>query len=140
MSVSRPSPTEDAPFDLSKTPIHFDGQNAWPVGDFTFDGASFQAYIEAFCAEGAPGRIIMVELTPTDWPAWECHTQGDEIVIVLEGRGEFIHEISGEERRMPFGPGCTFINPGGVWHTADVTEPMRAIYITPAPGTEHRPR
>jgi hypothetical protein len=32
------------------------------------------------------------------------------------------------------------INPAGVWHTADVEEPMKAIYITPCPGTQHRPR
>jgi hypothetical protein len=32
------------------------------------------------------------------------------------------------------------INPAGVWHTADVEEPVKAIYITPCPGTQHRAR
>ena len=53
---------------------------------------------------------------------------------------EFIQQIDGEERRMPVGPGSTVLNPRGVWHTADVTEPLKAIYITPCPGTEHRAR
>jgi quercetin dioxygenase-like cupin family protein len=113
---------------------------AVPLPGFGFDGPAFEAYIAAHCAPGAPGRLIMVESTPSHWPAWECHTEGDEIVIVLEGKAEFIQEIDGAEQRTPVGPGSTIINPVGVWHTADVEEPMLAIYITPCPGTKHRKR
>lgn len=133
------------PFDLSKTPIHLGTQEgaetpAVPLPGFGFDPPSFHAYVAAHCRDGEPGRLIMVETTPTDWQFWECHTQGDEIVIVLEGRAEFIQEIDGAERRMPIGPGSTLINPRGVWHTADVQESVKAIYVTPCPGTEHRER
>jgi mannose-6-phosphate isomerase-like protein (cupin superfamily) len=133
------------PFDLSKTPIHLGsvvapGNPALPLAGFGFDGPSFERYIAEHCAPGAPGRLIMVETSPTNWPSWECHTEGDEIVIVLEGEGVFIQEIDGQTRRTPFAPGCTLINPAGVWHTADVTQPLKAIYITPCPGTEHRAR
>lgn len=133
------------PYDLSRSPIHLGSEvgaanPAVPLPDFGFDGPSFERYIAEHCAPGAPGRLVMVETTPTNWPAWECHTQGDEIVIVLEGKGELIQEIDGEERRTPVGPGSTMINPIGVWHTADVSEPMKAIYITPCPGTQHRER
>jgi hypothetical protein len=38
------------------------------------------------------------------------------------------------------GPGSTLTNPAGVWHTADVEQPLKAIYITPCPGTRHRAR
>ena len=41
---------------------------------------------------------------------------------------------------MPFKAGDAFVNPRGVWHTADVTDPMHAIYITPCPGTENQER
>ena len=82
----------------------------------------------------------MIETTPGDWPTWERHTDGDELVIILEGAGTFIQDIDGEERRMTIAPGATVVNPKGVWHTADVTEPMRAIYLTPCPGTEHKAR
>jgi hypothetical protein len=61
-------------------------------------------------------------------------------VIVLEGKAEFIQQIEGKEHRTAVGPGSTMINPAGVWHTADVDKPLRAIYITPCPGTQHRPR
>lgn len=130
------------PFDLGVTPIHLgDGATgAVPIEGFGFDGPSFGAYAEAHCKPGAPGRLAMIESSPTNWGAWECHTEGDEVVIVLEGRGTFIQQIDGSERRTPFEPGTTLINPKGVWHTADVEVPMKAIYLTPIPGTEHRPR
>jgi mannose-6-phosphate isomerase-like protein (cupin superfamily) len=141
--VTDPRPT--GPFDLSTTPIHLASEvgpdtPAVPLPGFGFDPRAFEAYIAAHCTPGAPGRLIMVETTPTSWGAWECHSEGDEIVIVLEGRAQFIQEIGGGERRTAVGPGSTMINPAGVWHTADVEEPMKAIYITPCPGTEHRPR
>ena len=115
--MTKPFPVAErssGPFDLSKTPIHLES--------------------------GAPGRLIMVESTPTSWGAWERHTEGDEIVIILEGKGEFIQEFGGEARRTAVGPGSAIINPAGVWHTADVEEPLKAIYITPCPGTQHRAR
>lgn len=135
----------NGPFDLSKTPIHLgsavDAENpAVPLEDFGFDEPSFVNYVETHCMPGAPGRLVMIESTPADWPAWECHTDGDEIVIVLEGKADFIQEIAGQEQRIAVGPGSTIINPIGVWHTADVKEPLKAIYITPCPGTEHRER
>ena len=42
----------------------------------------------------------MVESTPVDWGTWERHTEGTEIVIILEGSGTFIQEIDGAELRI----------------------------------------
>jgi len=133
------------PFDLSETPIHLAAlaggeHGALPLPDFGFDGPSFGAYVEEHTTDASPGRLIMIEVTPSDWPVWECHTLGDEIVIVLEGKGVFLQEIACETLRMPVEAGSALINPAGVWHTADVEEPLRAIYMTPCRGTEHRTR
>lgn len=135
----------NGPIDLSKTPIHLAsapgaGTPSVVLEDFTFDGPSFEAYIDQHCADDAPGRLIMVETTPVDWTTWECHAQGDEIVIVLEGEGDFIQQIDGAEERIPVSAGTALVNPKGVWHTADVRASIRAIYITPCPGTDHKPR
>ncbi len=132
------------PFDLSVTPIHLDTTKlvdspAVPLMGFGFDGPSFEAYISNYCASG-PGRLIMVETTTSDWQHWECHTLGDEIVIVLEGRADFIQQVSGEKVILPVQAGSAIINPKGVWHTADVSESLKAIYMTPCKGTEHRER
>ena len=127
--------------DISSTPIHLgDADTAIVLRDFTFDGESFMSYVDEHTSDNAPGRLMMIETSPADWSTWECHPQGAEIVHVLEGSGTFYQQVQEEEVAIPFQPGATLINPPGVWHTADVTEPMRAIYITPCPDTDHKPR
>ncbi len=126
--------------DLGHSPVHL-GSNgtARKINDFHFDPASFENYIDAHCPN-EPGHLAMIEETPTDWPAWECHPDGDELVIVLTGRATFLQEMDGDTVSTDVGPGDAIVNPRGVWHTANVTEPLRAIYVTPCPGTTHRPR
>ena len=135
----------NGPLDLSRTPIHIQDAHAQQAGaivltDFTFDGPGFQGYIEQHCNDDHPGRLMMVESTPVDWATWEMHPHGEEIVFVLSGKGEFIQQIDGEEQRIPVSAGVCLVNPAGVWHSADVEEPITAIYVTPCPGTNHKPR
>lgn len=133
------------PIDLSKTPVHIpsttaDAKSYTALNNFHFDGPSFGKYIEEHCSDDNPGRLVMVETSPTDWPSWERHTEGDELVIVTAGKGTFYQQQDDEVISTPFSAGDALLNPQGVWHTADVTEPMTAVYITPCPGTEHKPR
>lgn len=125
---------------LDRTPIHLGVKaKASVVEGFTFDGAGFEAYMKRYCGDD-PGRIVMIERSPESWKSWECHPAGEEIVIAISGRATLVQEIDGAERRIELGPGDAALNPAGVWHTADVHEPLTAIYITPCPGTDHRPR
>ena len=127
-------------FDISKTPIHIgDSQTVFALSNFTFDGQSFEQYIGEHCLDG-PGWLMMIEESPANWGSWERHPAGVEIVHVLRGSGTFFQDLPEGVSALPFGPGITLINPPGVWHTADVSEPMQAIYITPCPDTEHKPR
>lgn len=133
------------PIDLSKTPIHMGSiaaaaRSFQPLADFLFDGPSFGNYVAQQCSADEPGRLVMIETTPTDWATWERHTEGDEIVIVLEGTGTFHQELASGVVSVTVKPSDTIINPKGVWHTADIVSPLRAVYVTPCPGTEHRPR
>jgi len=133
------------PVDLSRTPIHLASESGRPplaviLENFTFDRTGFEAYIAAHCSAAAPGRLVMIETTAADWSTWECHPLGDEIVIVLEGDGTFIQQVDGGEQHIDVSPGDTIINPKGVWHTADVVSPIKAVYITPCPETDHKPR
>jgi uncharacterized cupin superfamily protein len=130
------------PLDLAKSPIHLPDDGTEPavvLEGFGFDGPSFEAYIDTHCASGV-GHLMMIETSPTSWTTWERHPEGDEIVHILEGAGEFIQDVDGQERRGRIEPGATFVNPKGAWHTADITSPVRAVYLTPCPGTEHKPR
>ena len=135
-----PAPASAGPYLLRETPIHLGTRSALPVKGFGYDAPSFERYADAHTTEDEPGRLMMVESSPTDWGMWECHTLGDEVVHIVEGRAEFIHEVDGAQQRTAVQAGDTVINPRGVWHTADVQEPMTAIYLTPIRGTEHRPR
>jgi mannose-6-phosphate isomerase-like protein (cupin superfamily) len=128
------------PIRLDRTPVHLgEDTRAHRVEDFTFAPAGFEQYMKRYCSSG-PGRLVMIEHSKANWPAWERHPSGDEIVIAISGRATLIQEIDGTERRVPLGPGDAVVNPAGVWHTADVIEPLTAVYITPCPGTEHRER
>ena len=49
-------------------------------------------------------------------------------------------EIGGTTRSVTLQRGEAVVNPPGVWHTADVSEPATALFITAGLGTEIRPR
>lgn len=133
--------TNLGPIALDVDPIHLagDGTSARIEG-FGFDPPSFEAYMRDHCNPADPGRLAMIEHSETEWGMWECHTGGDELVVVLSGIARFIQQVDGEERPTVVPAGKAIVNPAGVWHTADVIEPFSALYLTPCPGTEHRPR
>jgi mannose-6-phosphate isomerase-like protein (cupin superfamily) len=75
----------------------------------------------------------------TDWPMWEMHPNGDEIVLLLSGSATFIlqdaHSIAPIELTKS---GEYVVVPKGTWHTAKVTGPCRMLFVTPGEGTQHR--
>ena len=87
-----------------------------------------------------PHLVVMVFEGSRSWDTWERHPTGDEVVICLSGTLTVIQEVDGEHEPIGLGPCEAMIDPSGVWHTADVPEPVRFLTITPGQGTEHRPR
>lgn len=73
-----------------------------------------------------------------DWESWEMHPQGEEVLILLEGRLTLILERDGVETRHDLAPGSTFIVPRGAWHRAVDQRDVRMLFITYGPGTTHR--
>jgi len=73
-----------------------------------------------------------------DWPTWERHPAGDEIVCLLSGRATFLFEGSREQMELSE-PGSFVIVPKGTWHTAKTTVPTRMLFVTPGEGTENKP-
>ena len=66
---------------------------------------------------------------------------GDEVVLLVEGSMSLLQEMpDGSVVTTILGPGDYAINSPGVWHTADVTGPATALFITAGLGTDHRPR
>ncbi len=75
-----------------------------------------------------------------DWPNWEMHPNGDEIVLLLEGRVTFVLEREGREQRLDLNEaGAYVLVPRGTWHTAKTSTHSRMLFITAGEGTQHRP-
>ena len=85
------------------------------------------------------GRLVTASDYTADWPQWERHPAGDELLVVLAGAGVFVLELEDGERSVALRAGQVFVVPRGIWHTARFTEPRRILFATAGAGTEHRP-
>lgn len=133
--------TTSAPRRLADTPVHLGlGPTVLPVEGFAWTPEALAAYEELAAPDGDDGRLVTWGEMAEDWTTWEAHPAGPELVLVIEGRFRLVQEVDGAERSVEVGPGEYVVNPPGVWHTADVREPGRALFITPGRGTTHRPR
>ena len=90
---------------------------------------------------GFAGCLLVSEYTFTeDWPTWERHPAGDEILVLLAGAAELRLWRAGREEAVLFAtPGTAFVVPRDTWHTAKVAGPCRILFLTPGEGTENRP-
>jgi quercetin dioxygenase-like cupin family protein len=131
----------DSAFDLSSTHVHLGlGSRAIPVPDFEWSPEFLARYTADHAADGVEGRLVMMGSGDTSWTTWERHPSGEELVVVVSGRLTLIQEIDGAERRIEMREGEAIVNPQNVWHTADIDEPCRTLFVTPGLGTEHRQR
>jgi quercetin dioxygenase-like cupin family protein len=129
----------DATFDLSKTFVQLGlGSRAVPVFDFGWSTERLERYEQETADDGDEGRLVAITPQASTWTAWERHPAGDELVLLLSGRGDVVQEIEGQEQALQLAPGWAAINPAGVWHRSVVHEPGRALFITPGRDTEHR--
>lgn len=119
--------------------IHL-GLGATAVPQPPFTGMDWYAdYTDRVASDGDEGRLVaMFEFDAGAWDHWEMHPGGSEVVLCITGQLTLIQEIGGEEVRTVLAAGDYAINDPGVWHTAEVAESARGIFITSGRGTEHR--
>lgn len=87
-----------------------------------------------------PGRLVSLYEFDSDWDSWEAHPNGDEIVCLIAGAMTMQLEGEGGVETVSLSePGEFLIVPRGVWHTAQVPDSCRALFITAGDGTQHRP-
>lgn len=121
-------------FDLETTYLSLDGSGgvtALPVGP------DFWETIDQ--TDAATGTLVGVYAMRADWPHWEMHPAGDEVLVLLEGALTMILDGGDGERRLAMTPGTTVVVPAGTWHRALVAEPGRLLALTFGEGTRHRP-
>lgn len=126
---------------LEEAFIHL-GLGATAVPQPPFSGMEwYEQYGERHGADGAEGRLVSQHTFTEDWPGWEVHPNGSEVVICTHGSMVLTQEFpDGSRKKIALGPGEYAINPPGVWHIADIEESATAVFITSGEGTEHRPR
>jgi mannose-6-phosphate isomerase-like protein (cupin superfamily) len=90
---------------------------------------------------GFAGRVLVSTFAfETDWPSWERHPAGDEIVCLLSGDVRMVLDRGGKEAVVRLTrPGTCVVVPKGTWHTARTSVPTRMLFITPGEGTGNRP-
>lgn len=124
------------PFDLETTYLALDRQGgvaALPVGPEFWDTIDRNPALTA-------GTLVGVYPLTGDWPHWEMHPAGDEVLVLLEGAATMIvRHRDGQEARHALQAGSTLVVPAGAWHRALVTAPGRLLALTYGAGTEHRP-
>jgi len=88
-----------------------------------------------------PGRLVSTYDFAEDWASWERHPAGEEVVVLISGAMEFVLETDEGQRKIALNQvGQFLLVPRGVWHTANVAQSAKALFITPGEGTGHRPR
>lgn len=128
--------------DLGSFPIHLGlGATAGSEPRFTGDSDWYGAYVERHEPDGAEGRLVSLHAFTEPWAIWELHPLGSEVVLCIAGTMTLHQEFTdGARLSLTLGAGQYAINPPGVWHTADVSAPATALFITAGKGTQHRPR
>lgn len=85
-------------------------------------------------------ELIACHEFESDWPSWEIHPHGDEIVVLMEGNATFILDINGQHQAIHLSlAGEYVVVPKGVWHTAHIAEHARLLFITPGQDTLNKP-
>ncbi len=77
----------------------------------------------------------------SNWPSWEIHPNGDEIVCLLSGRATMVLEApDGQHTSVELEtPGSFAFVPRGTWHTARIHGESAMLFITAGEGTRNRP-
>ena len=81
-------------------------------------------------------ELIALHTFEEDWPSWEVHPNGDEIVVLLSGAATFVVKHGDVSREVHMSnPGDAVIVPQGAWHTAKIVGKTSMLFITPGEGT-----
>jgi quercetin dioxygenase-like cupin family protein len=91
--------------------------------------------------EGFKGRVLVSTFSfDADWPTWERHPAGDEVVCLLSGDVKVVLDRGGAEEVMHLQkPGEYVLVPKGTWHTARTAVATKMLFVTPGEGTENKP-
>ncbi|KAB2309099.1 cupin domain-containing protein [Betaproteobacteria bacterium SCN2] len=85
--------------------------------------------------------LVTEHLFTASWDYEEIHPEADEFCYVMEGSVVLRLEArdGSDQQSVTLVAGSAFLIPRNMWHTAEVPEPVRMIFITMGAGTDVRP-
>jgi mannose-6-phosphate isomerase-like protein (cupin superfamily) len=121
-------------FDLESTYLVLDGQGrVTPCPG----GPAFWANVDERPDRG--GALVTVLTGEGDWPHWEMHPGGAEVLVLLEGGLRMLFDGADGKSAHDMAPGATLVVPAGTWHRAVEQRDVRMLFITYGEGSQHRP-
>jgi mannose-6-phosphate isomerase-like protein (cupin superfamily) len=125
------------PFDLTSTYLRLRSDAS--IEPLAVDDTFWQRIAAGQLGSFHNEYLVTVHAFETDWPIWEMHPKGDEIVCLLSGSVTFILERERGNLAIDLEQSGTYvIVPRGTWHTAKARGPSRMLFITAGEGTQHR--
>jgi len=90
---------------------------------------------------GFKGHVLISNFAfDSDWPSWERHPAGDELVCLLSGEVTLVLDREGKEETAELRkPGEFVLVPKGTWHTARTRVATTVLFVTPGEGTQNKP-
>ncbi|MES1196582.1 MAG: cupin domain-containing protein [Steroidobacter sp.] len=83
--------------------------------------------------------LVTLHSFKADWPMWEMHPNGDEVVCLMSGSVTFVLDQGGDHKKVVLSkPGDYVLVPKGAWHTAKTDADTVMLFITAGEATEHR--
>jgi len=130
--------------DLTETYLHLTPDErapAMPGGDAFWGQLMSGEFTDPAVARVADGGWLVTRFTHAgDWPHWERHPHGDEVLTCLSGSVTFVVESTdGQHEPVELTEGRTLVGPAGAWHRGLGEGPAEILAITAGRGTDHRP-
>ncbi|MBT8440873.1 MAG: cupin [Gammaproteobacteria bacterium] len=83
--------------------------------------------------------LVACHTFQSDWPTWEMHPAGDEVVCLLSGEARLVLDHGDRHEEIALDEPLAFaIVPRGTWHTAKTKTGCTMLFITPGEGTENK--
>jgi len=125
------------PFQLTSTFLRLRPDAS--VEPLAVDGAFWQKLTTGQLGNFHNEYMVGTHAFEADWPMWEMHPNGEEIVYLLSGSTTFILETAEGLHSFTLSEsGSYLIVPKGTWHTAKTTDRCHLLFITAGEGTQHR--
>jgi mannose-6-phosphate isomerase-like protein (cupin superfamily) len=128
---------QSLPLDFSSTYLRLRADAS--VEPLTVDNTLWQRITSGQLGDFHNEFLIACGSCDVDWPTWEMHPNGDEIVCLLSGSVNFLLEEAHETQAFELGKiGEYILVRKGTWHRAKTRGPCHLLFFTPGEGTQHR--